>query len=440
MTQEQFQTRPVEQTQAMEFNLAFKPGVHEISQTEMQAMVPDFFTQPEGVVGATPKTDAEIQALSSQDAITDLDQLPIIKLDSPQDEYMTFRNPDGFQVPVDRIIAANGFGIDDKPSWAGRAGGLEYTGGERSVDKIVRYAQKGKYEHGKTLEEKIAIDAYFTPEGEVFFMADGGNHRISAAKLRGDHTVTVKDINVYRPEVSTLTAEQTDAIYVRGQESSTSHEPEPELDSQRLQAGLEALGWQGLDVNARFDKVANMTPEEFVRQATLIHELVAPNTRNTPTDFPMKLFSPITGENKKTFVNPPDRFAVMDKGVDLVHKLAIMDDGTEEARSGILKRAANVLALTLAEVHPFEDGNGRTLRTLAHAIRFGIDSQENRDDLSIASANRPSEGFRINSFLPKDDLDFDTSVKAAASLDVPLADTETYTKRANASFTSPYDQ
>lgn len=207
-----------------------------------------------------------------------------------------------------------------------------------------------------------------------------------------------------------------------------------------LKNRLELLGWKGLDTDDRFAKVEALSSEELVRQVTLVHEVVAPDTQNTPADFPVKLLNPTSGEKKKTFVGPDDRFAVMDKSIDIVHKLVGLDDGKEDTRGEILRRTANVLALTLAEVHPFEDGNGRTLRTLSHVIQFGMDGEQNIGDLGTLSSNRPDEGFRINSYLPKGELEFEAVLSAAASLDVPIADTEAYSNIADASFATPYEQ
>ena len=217
MTHEQAQPQSFEQNMASEVsNLAFQPGRYEVDQAHLEAMVPGFFTQPEGVVGVTPKTEAEVQAITPETAMEDLNKLPLIQPHGTFGDSMTFIDPDGYQIPVDRIIAASGHGADYQPTWAGRNGGWEYTGGKRSIEKIVDFAKRGKYEHNDaTLEEKIALYTLFAPNGEAFFLAESGNHRVSAAKLRGDKTVTAKYIHVFQPEKATLSQHQVDEIYGR---------------------------------------------------------------------------------------------------------------------------------------------------------------------------------------------------------------------------------
>ena len=45
---------------------------------------------------------------------------------------------------------------------------------------------------------------------------------------------------------------------------------------------------------------------------------------------------------------------------------------------GYLNRSANVLALSVVLAHTFQDGNGRTARTLAHAVREGSEVHDSQ--------------------------------------------------------------
>ncbi|HSX23846.1 MAG TPA: hypothetical protein VLE74_01980 [Candidatus Saccharimonadales bacterium] len=193
-------------------NLAFAAGTYDLTQAEFASLCPAYFTQPEGLRGTAPETPESIAAFTPETARSKLAKLPFLAHDLTQHYQgpeMIFRNVDeGFEIPVDRIVHADGYIGDNQPSWAGRAND------PASTAKIVGYAKRGKYRESRTsLRESIDLYTLFTPEGEIFFSATSGNRRVSAAKLRGDQTISVANIHITRPEVATLTPDETAELY-----------------------------------------------------------------------------------------------------------------------------------------------------------------------------------------------------------------------------------
>jgi len=195
----------------------------------------------------------------------------------------------------------------------------------------------------------------------------------------------------------------------------------------------------GADEKKRADKIASLSADELMTTATTLHTYLAPENSHEATDYSMKITSP-DGSNARELMAPQARAAYMQYAVGLVQKLAMQrTPGTEKQ---FLERAANIVALSLVKAHTFEDGNGRTARTFAHLIREGYDGgEEIKNDLKIAGTNRPTEGFRINSFLPTgkgSELTPEELLDVAAALDVPLEDTQNYKTLTREAFASPY--
>ncbi len=185
----------------------------------------------------------------------------------------------------------------------------------------------------------------------------------------------------------------------------------------------------------------NTTAEGILQAITGLHAAVAPEVPHTPSEVARTINNPDTGEIKAVLLNPQERLPLFAHTAQLIKDLyARTQPGQEQA---YLKRAANALALSVVLTHTFEDGNGRTARTLAHAIRNGSAlNEEGQQDLKVVAANRPSTGFRINSYLPTNEgknLTPAQLVEAAVAIDVPLADQAAYQEIVNKNFSIPYD-
>lgn len=189
------------------------------------------------------------------------------------------------------------------------------------------------------------------------------------------------------------------------------------------------------DINERANDVAfNFGKQgidiEMVAQA--VHQVLVPHIETIPTDFNMKVQSP-DGSRSTVLMHPEDRAELFDQAAKLVSGLNDRrGDSDDEA---FLARASNVIALSIVLAHPYANGNGRTARLIGGLLREGPQSE----DLKTLGAERPESGFRINSYLPRDaSLTPLEVLQAAAALETPLSDSETYMSEGADKFTGPY--
>jgi hypothetical protein len=169
---------------------------------------------------------------------------------------------------------------------------------------------------------------------------------------------------------------------------------------------------------------------EMVAQA--VHQVLVPHIETIPTDYSMQVASRDGGKQTE-LMRPEDRAEFFDQAAQLINKLNEQrDDGDDEA---FLERASNVVALSIVLAHPYANGNGRTARLIGGLLREGPQSE----DLKLLSTERPDSGYRINSYLPRDEALTPLEVlRAAADLETPLSKTEEYQQRAIEKFASPF--
>lgn len=185
---------------------------------------------------------------------------------------------------------------------------------------------------------------------------------------------------------------------------------------------------------------ANTTGEGILRAITSLHNALAPEVPHEPSDVARSINNPQTGKETAKLLQPEERMPLFETAANLIRTLGQTVQPGEE--QNYLNRSASVLALSVVLTHTFEDGNGRTARTLAHAVREGSEvTDQNKDDFNTVSRNRPESGFKITSYVPTRDGVGLTPVElitAAASLDVPLSDKANYQLRVDNNFTLPY--
>lgn len=228
-----------------------EPRNIECSQAELTASHPELFSQPEDIMSSPPENEEAIQAFTFDTAKVKLDALPFsfgadIALSKSQGDSQNYSNPDGFQIPVSRIIAANGYFGDRPPSWSGRAGGYESDNGVSSLNRIIDYAKQGKYEQGNEMD-KIVAEVVYGPNGEPFYILVGGNHRGSAAKLRGDVTLSVKYIHVRNPQKAVLARDDLAAFYGETLEKHIPAKTNRELGLLSVEEWRKSMGVQGAE-------------------------------------------------------------------------------------------------------------------------------------------------------------------------------------------------
>lgn len=169
---------------------------------------------------------------------------------------------------------------------------------------------------------------------------------------------------------------------------------------------------------------------EMVTQA--VHQVLVPHIETIPTDYNMQVASPHS-DKQTELMRPEDRSEFFDQAAHLINELnERRSDATDEA---FLERASNVVALSIVLAHPYANGNGRTARLIGGLLREGPQSE----DLKLLSTERPESGYRINSYLPRDETLTPLEVlQAAADLETPLGDIEHYQRRSNDKFASPF--
>lgn len=196
-----------------------------------------------------------------------------------------------------------------------------------------------------------------------------------------------------------------------------------------------------VDEGERAKQVASMETDDYIAAAAILHSVLAPGSDVNPAEGTMKMASP-DGETKRELAKPEERLEIFERAAGLIKDLAD-EAGPDEYRQ-FLDRAANLAALSVVLAHPFDDGNGRTARTLAHLIKSGFDNNSDAGlaDLKTLGSNRPKQGFRIGSFMPSiksQELTPLEVLKKAAALDIPLRDEERYVNESWDTFSSPYN-
>lgn len=208
------------------------------------------------------------------------------------------------------------------------------------------------------------------------------------------------------------------------------------------QQAIEGLALAPEVVDRASQIAQNTSPEGILKAIIDLHTELAPEVPHEPSSEARSIVNPTTGEVSSILAKPEERMKLFDRAAETIKALGeSLQPGQEQA---FLNRSANVLALTVVLAHTFEDGNGRTARTLAHAVRYGSEiNDENKDDYEVIGRNRTTEGFRITSYVPTKDGSTKSAselIEAAASLDIPLSDTAEYQQRAHENFTFPYSE
>lgn len=197
---------------------------------------------------------------------------------------------------------------------------------------------------------------------------------------------------------------------------------------------LEKIGLPANEME-RANTLVNYTAEDLVAITAITHNAVAPEADINPTAEAMKLKLP-DGTVSKELMDPKERMSYFDLAADLIKELGQKLE--PENITDFLERASNTLAVTILVTHPFEDGNGRTARVLAHDIREGL-TDESRKAILELRKNRPTQGYKINSFVPKmDELKPTDYLRRIAAPEIPLGSSNEYHKSTADLLVTPY--
>lgn len=194
---------------------------------------------------------------------------------------------------------------------------------------------------------------------------------------------------------------------------------------------------------ARIAQLRGITAEGIADISAKIHTIVAPDVSHMPHRKVMHVQGP-DGSDRRELMQPSDRQLHLEHAAELVRQLSSLETSNADENGLLLRRAGNVLALAVVQAHTFEDGNGRTARTLAQLVREGVGVQKSEAyaDLLTVGKNRPETGFRMNSFMPTDQgltMRPEQVLDLAAALDIPLNNPAAYREQQNKTFSVPYD-
>ena len=218
--------------------------------------------------------------------------------------------------------------------------------------------------------------------------------------------------------------------------------PESKNQTSHVYEAIAALELSSNPIERARQIAQNTTSEGILSAITGLHRALAPDVPHVASDVARTLQDPRTGEVTSVLMDPDKRVPFFEQASVVIRALGEqINPGEEQA---FLNRAGNVLALSVVLAHNFEDGNGRTARTLAHAMRYGSEvTPSSQEEFDLVSTNRPEHGFKINSYCPVKqgkDMSQDQLVVAAAAFDIPLSDQAGYQKHVDAHFAIPYTQ
>lgn len=184
----------------------------EVTNKNLQEGNPELFKAPPERFSQEPESDEDIQNFTFDTAKEKLEKLPMLqgfprKLAETEDKVTFNAKDEKFRIPVGRIIHASGFFKHNNDlnfstyAWSGRDEGYGSKGKVRSLDTTIKYAKMGPLPGSKAVHSLYVV----TDEtGEVFYLTTNDNHRIAAAKLRGDQTIPVSSLVVKDPQVAII--------------------------------------------------------------------------------------------------------------------------------------------------------------------------------------------------------------------------------------------
>lgn len=193
------------------------------------------------------------------------------------------------------------------------------------------------------------------------------------------------------------------------------------------------------ETNERADDIARnfATGTDIEMFGKAIHDVVVPDIESMAADYAVKVGGEKTAE-------PEERAEIYEQAAEYIKQLDTLRRAEGDSEE-FLRRAANVIALSMVGAHTYENGNGRTARVMAELIRHG---SNNKADLMVLATERDISqkqqgGFRIYSYVPswrskEQGVSIQDTIRAAASVDIPLSQKQTYLERTQDMYTTPY--
>jgi hypothetical protein len=218
------------------------------------------------------------------------------------------------------------------------------------------------------------------------------------------------------------------------------------LDDPRASIGdlVVTAGFEALTPEERLGVIENSTVADYKAAIDAVHRKVAPDESHEVNQKATKIADPNTGELRYMTAEPDARDGILEKAHGLAQEVIAVYRREGGDIENVLRRCGNLAAFGALLAHQYEEGNGRTARTIAELIEAGFDrnDQDTVDSLRVVSTNRPATGSRIYSFVPSGEwasranTEPEAFLNMVAALDVPL-DQDQYNAATVGSFAYP---
>ena len=220
-------------------------------------------------------------------------------------------------------------------------------------------------------------------------------------------------------------------------EPAVNHEGFEDNPQKRIADLVEAIQLP-VDPAQKVAELARFDADDWVSMIELAHYAVAPGVGEQHSQDAMTVKSP-DGSSETILMSPDQRVAFLSDSFASTSRL--LAKNKQEDSQALLDRVSNTIAMAVVCAHPYNDGNGRTARTVAGLIKLDANGSGFGADMAALSTNRPDAGFRITSFAPKNpDIDPKDLIIALLAEDIPIDDIDSYKKRVQELIATPFGQ
>lgn len=193
---------------------------------------------------------------------------------------------------------------------------------------------------------------------------------------------------------------------------------------------LSKAGLEGLSPEERLGLIERATVEDYEAAVDAIHYKVAPEHSHEYNVGGCVASAP--GEIVAYTAQPEDWVGIMAYALEKAKQVARKYRAEGGSIENALERCGNLGAFGVVLTHKYENGNGRTARSLGALVHYGFNNNDpdSASYLATVSTNRPekgTKGIRINSYVPMGnwangnaDKDPFAFLDAVAALDTPL--------------------
>lgn len=194
------------------------------------------------------------------------------------------------------------------------------------------------------------------------------------------------------------------------------------------------------DYKDRADNISSFDGGDWDTFIGIVHMYVAPASDPEHTQRQMYVKNP-DGSSRKALMSSEERRPYFERSIDKIMRYTKKSDWHMYPQEHLI-RVAFAIAMMIVEAHPYEDGNGRTARTIAHLI---CGAPEDTKLLAELYLNRYSDdsslshGTKLNSYKRLDtcELSPDEIIDYILAENLPLYKLTEYNKRVGGSIWHP---